>query len=206
MIPGAVFWIPFWSLDEQSIAQFEQKLQQNLYKAWNRISSGSYFPPAVRQVETPKQSGGKQKLGIPMVCQRCHGKHNAHFLERGLMKCPPPARATLSQGVLFFGSHLHERISAGSVSISPNTAFTCTAKTNRVKVFFRKKCSRQQMMTFLRQSTGLYRGYGACAGAHFVRKGTDDHGASSQADFTAVRSAPSSKAAKKQFRRCRRDL
>lgn len=38
-------------IDEQSIAQFEQKLQRNLYKVWNRMSSGSYFPPPVRQVK-----------------------------------------------------------------------------------------------------------------------------------------------------------
>lgn len=57
-------------IDEQSIAQFEQKLQRNLYKVWNRMSSGSYFPPPVRQVEIPKQSGGKRKLGIPTVADR----------------------------------------------------------------------------------------------------------------------------------------
>lgn len=57
-------------IDEQSIAQFEQKLQQNLYKLWNRMSSGSYLPPPVRQVEIPKQSGGKRKLGIPTVADR----------------------------------------------------------------------------------------------------------------------------------------
>lgn len=57
-------------IDEQSIAQFEQKLQRNLYKLWNRMSSGSYLPPPVRQVEIPKQSGGKRKLGIPTVADR----------------------------------------------------------------------------------------------------------------------------------------
>ena len=57
-------------IDEQSIAQFEQKLQRNLYKVWNRMSSGSYFPPPVRQVEIPKQSGGKRKLGIPTLADR----------------------------------------------------------------------------------------------------------------------------------------
>lgn len=46
-------------IDEQSIAQFEQKLQRNLYEVWNRMSSGSYFPPPVQQVEIPTQSGGK---------------------------------------------------------------------------------------------------------------------------------------------------
>ncbi len=57
-------------IDEQSIAQFKQKLQRNLYRVWNRMSSGSYFPPAVRQVKIAKQSGGKRKLGIPTVADR----------------------------------------------------------------------------------------------------------------------------------------
>ncbi len=57
-------------IDEQSIAQFEQDLQRNLYKVWNRMSSGSYFPPPVRQVEIPKRSGGKRALGIPTVADR----------------------------------------------------------------------------------------------------------------------------------------
>jgi group II intron reverse transcriptase/maturase len=57
-------------IDEQSIAQFEQSLQDNLYKVWNRMSSGTYFPPPVRQVEIPKAAGGKRKLGIPTVADR----------------------------------------------------------------------------------------------------------------------------------------
>jgi group II intron reverse transcriptase/maturase len=57
-------------IDEQSIAQFEQNLQDNLYKVWNRMSSGTYFPPPVRQVEIPKATGGKRKLGIPTVADR----------------------------------------------------------------------------------------------------------------------------------------
>jgi RNA-directed DNA polymerase len=43
-------------VDGETLAMFEQDRQGNLYKLWNRMSSGSYFPPAVRLVETPKQS------------------------------------------------------------------------------------------------------------------------------------------------------
>jgi retron-type reverse transcriptase len=43
-------------VDEQSIAEFEQDLHGNLYKLWNRLSSGSYFPPPVRAVEIPKRA------------------------------------------------------------------------------------------------------------------------------------------------------
>ena len=57
-------------VDEESIQDFEEDLKDNLYKVWNRMSSGSYFPPAVRRVEIPKASGGKRPLGIPTVADR----------------------------------------------------------------------------------------------------------------------------------------
>ena len=57
-------------IDEETIAMFEQNLSKNLYKLWNRMSSGSYFPPPVRQVEIPKAKGGFRKLGIPTVSDR----------------------------------------------------------------------------------------------------------------------------------------
>ena len=57
-------------IDDETIAMFEQNLSKNLYKLWNRMSSGSYFPPPVKQVEIPKASGGMRKLGIPTVSDR----------------------------------------------------------------------------------------------------------------------------------------
>ena len=57
-------------IDGQSIASFEANLSSNLYKLWNRLASGSYFPPAVKAVEIPKQLGGKRQLGIPTVSDR----------------------------------------------------------------------------------------------------------------------------------------
>jgi RNA-directed DNA polymerase len=57
-------------IDEESLAMFEQNLSRNLYKLWNRMSSGSYFPPPVKQVEIPKAKGGTRKLGIPTVSDR----------------------------------------------------------------------------------------------------------------------------------------
>jgi len=57
-------------VDEQSIAEFERDLRGNLYKLWNRLSSGSYFPPPVRAVEIPKQDGSSRKLGVPTVADR----------------------------------------------------------------------------------------------------------------------------------------
>jgi RNA-directed DNA polymerase len=57
-------------IDEQSVADFERELKNNLYKIWNRMSSGSYFPPPVRTVSIPKSGGGLRKLGIPTVGDR----------------------------------------------------------------------------------------------------------------------------------------
>ncbi len=57
-------------VDGQSIAAFEEDLINNLYKLWNRMSSGSYFPPPVRRVEIPKQGTGMRPLGIPTVTDR----------------------------------------------------------------------------------------------------------------------------------------
>jgi RNA-directed DNA polymerase len=57
-------------IDGETLAAFEKDLKGNLYKIWNRMSSGSYFPPPVRLVEIPKASGGTRPLGIPTVADR----------------------------------------------------------------------------------------------------------------------------------------
>lgn len=57
-------------VDAESIAAFEQNLKGNLYRLWNRMASGTYFPPPVREVTIPKRDGGKRKLGIPTVADR----------------------------------------------------------------------------------------------------------------------------------------
>jgi len=57
-------------VDDESITDFEQNLKDNLYKIWNRMSSGTYFPPAVKAVPIPKKSGGVRILGIPTVSDR----------------------------------------------------------------------------------------------------------------------------------------
>lgn len=57
-------------IDGVTIEDFEKDLENNLYKIWNRMSSGSYFPPPVRTVEIAKSSGGKRRLGIPTVGDR----------------------------------------------------------------------------------------------------------------------------------------
>lgn len=57
-------------VDKQSIEAFESDLKDNLYKVWNRMSSGSYFPPPVKAVEIPKKNGGIRILGVPTVSDR----------------------------------------------------------------------------------------------------------------------------------------
>jgi len=57
-------------VDDESIEDFEEGLRNNLYKIWNRMSSGSYFPPPVKAVEIPKKTGGRRMLGIPTVSDR----------------------------------------------------------------------------------------------------------------------------------------
>ena len=67
-------------VDRQSMAQFEQDLKGNLYRLWNRMSSGSYFPPPVRAVEIPKK-GGTRILGVPTIADRIAQTVVAMYLE-----------------------------------------------------------------------------------------------------------------------------
>ena len=74
-IPKALVWQAYWSVkankgapgvDGQSIDDFDQDRDNNLYRIWNRMSSGTYFPPPVKAVEIPKPHGGGTRiLGVP---------------------------------------------------------------------------------------------------------------------------------------------
>ena len=57
-------------VDQQSLEDFDRNLKDNLYKIWNRMSSGCYFPPPVKAVPIPKRSGGERILGVPTVADR----------------------------------------------------------------------------------------------------------------------------------------
>ena len=79
VIPKGLVWDAFQrvkanggsaGVDEESIEMFESKLKDNLYKLWNRMGSGSYFPPPVKAVPIPKKSGGTRILGVPTVADR----------------------------------------------------------------------------------------------------------------------------------------
>jgi RNA-directed DNA polymerase len=77
-------------VDEESIADFEKDLKNNLYKIWNRMSSGSYFPPAVRLVEIDKKGGGQRKLGVPTVGDRIAQAVGKIYLEPQVEPCFHP--------------------------------------------------------------------------------------------------------------------
>lgn len=57
-------------VDQQSLTDFDKDLKNNLYKIWNRMSSGTYFPPPVKAVSIPKKQGGTRILGVPTVSDR----------------------------------------------------------------------------------------------------------------------------------------
>ena len=57
-------------VDGQTMEEFELRLKDNLYRIWNRMSSGTYFPPPVLRVEIPKRDGGVRKLGVPTISDR----------------------------------------------------------------------------------------------------------------------------------------
>ena len=57
-------------VDHETIERFEERLGGKLYKLWNRMCSGSYFPPPVKAVPIPKKTGGVRVLGVPTVVDR----------------------------------------------------------------------------------------------------------------------------------------
>ena len=77
-------------VDGQSITDFEADLTNSLYKLWNRMSSGSYFPPPVRRVEIPKVDGGTRPLGIPTVADQLPRKLSVAIWSRVWNRCFMP--------------------------------------------------------------------------------------------------------------------
>src|ERR1700740_907474 len=71
-------------VDKETIGQFEADLKGNLYKLWNRMSSGTYFPPPVRAVSIPKKSGGERILGVATVSDRMAPRVATQLIEPDL--------------------------------------------------------------------------------------------------------------------------
>src|ERR1700726_494233 len=86
-------------VDGQSIEAFETDLKGNLYKIWNRMSSGSYFPPPVRLVEIPKASGGTRPLGIPTVADRVAQTVTTMVLEPAVERISIRTRTPIGRAV-----------------------------------------------------------------------------------------------------------
>ncbi len=79
LIPKRLVWRAYLAVkskggaagvDSQSLEDFEHDLRNNLYRIWNRLCSGSYFPPPVKAVPIPKKSGGTRILGVPTISDR----------------------------------------------------------------------------------------------------------------------------------------
>jgi group II intron reverse transcriptase/maturase len=68
-------------IDGMDFEKFEKNLKNNLYKIWNRMSSGSYFPSPVLAVEIPKKAGGTRRLGIPIIHDRIAQKVAKLYVE-----------------------------------------------------------------------------------------------------------------------------
>ena len=93
--PGKPFGISKWAVweawekvkankgapgvDGQSIAEFEAGLAGNLHKLWNRLSSGSYFPPPVRRVDIPKADGGSDRWELPRWRTSCSSVPSSRY-------------------------------------------------------------------------------------------------------------------------------
>lgn len=74
-------------IDGETLQDFEKDLKRNLYKVWNRMSSGTYFPPPVKAVDIEKDTGGTRRLGIPTVSDRIAQQVVKEQLEPVLEKC-----------------------------------------------------------------------------------------------------------------------
>jgi RNA-directed DNA polymerase len=84
-------------VDEQSIEEFEEDLKGDLYKLWNRLSSGSYMPPPVRAVEIPKWDGSPRVLGVPTVADRIAQTVVCGYLEPGWSRFFIPTRMAIGR-------------------------------------------------------------------------------------------------------------
>ena len=75
-------------IDGVSMEEFDKDLSNNLYRLWNRMSSGSYMPQSVKLVEIPKSNGGKRPLGIPTISDRIAMKTHMATVQTNLHTMP----------------------------------------------------------------------------------------------------------------------
>jgi RNA-directed DNA polymerase len=101
-------------VDEQSLLEFEGKLGNNLYRIWNRMSSGSYFPPPVKAVAIPKKSGGERILGVPTVSDRIPKVPFCRYADDGLIHCRSQGQAQ------FIRQRLADRLKECGLELHPD--------------------------------------------------------------------------------------
>ena len=101
-------------VDGESIAGFEENLKGNLYRLWNRMSSGSYFPPPVRAVEIPKKAGGQRTLGVPTVADRIAQTVVRCTWSPRWNRCSTPTPTAIGRGALPTTHWRHAGSVAGS--------------------------------------------------------------------------------------------
>ena len=103
-------------IDAETIERFETKLVANLYKLWNRMSSGSYFPPAVRAVPIPKKSGGIRILGVPTVADRVAQTAVKMWLEPQLIQSSATTPMAIGRGNRRWRPSLSPGAAAGTMT------------------------------------------------------------------------------------------
>ena len=107
-------------VDKVSLAEFEKDLKNNLYKIWNRMSSGTYFPPPVRAVEIPKPHGGgtrmlmRLRLGPPRWWSRGEGRCGGRGPPRRCAPWAPVVTDQLDVGQAHAGTCGHDRQTAAT--------------------------------------------------------------------------------------------
>ena len=83
-------------IDQVSMEEFDANRSKYLYKLWNRMSSGSYYPPPVKEVEIPKRDGKVRKLGIPTISDRVGQMVVKEYLESRFEKIFSPCSVWIS--------------------------------------------------------------------------------------------------------------
>lgn len=98
-------------IDGATIVDFEKNLKDNLYRIWNRMCSGSYFPPLVRAVDIPKKNGGTRRLGVRTVADWvAQGVAPQGFLKMCLIQFSIP----IPMGTERTSQHMMQLLSRGS--------------------------------------------------------------------------------------------
>src|SRR5438105_653139 len=131
-------------VDGQSIQDFETRLAGNLYKLWNRLSSGSYMPPPVRRVDIPKANGGTRPLGIPTVADRVAQEVSADTWSRCWNRCSIRTLTAIGRGARRstrsglrangVGATTGSSISTSKAFSTASTGYCCSRRSINIRI------------------------------------------------------------------------